>query len=71
MTDSQYLDVALDLIVAREEDDDYICTALHDIPKERKICMRDCNNLDRICVLRYLKVLWKEKKKTNTSTHSA
>ena len=71
MTDSQYLDVALDLIVAREEDGDYICTSLHEIPEELEICARDCKNLIRICVLRYLKVLWKEKRKTNTSTRSA
>lgn len=70
MTDSQHLDIALDFIVEREQDDDYICTALHDIPQERKICIRDCQNLDRICVLRFLKVLWKRKNKTNTSTRS-
>lgn len=70
MTDSQYLDVALDFIVAREEADDYICTTLHDIPKERKICEKDCQNLDRICILRLLEILWKRKNKANTSTHS-
>ena len=57
MTDSQYLDVALDFIVEREESDDYICERLHDIPAEFDICARDCQNLDRICVLRYLKIL--------------
>lgn len=69
MTDSKYLDVALDFIVEREESDDYICERMHDIPEEFDICASDCQNLDRICVLRYLKTLWKEKNnKANTST---
>ena len=54
MTDSQYLDNALDFIVEREQDGDYICCALHDIPKEYKICSEDCQNLCRNCVLRFL-----------------
>lgn len=60
MTDSQYLAVALDFIVEREGRDDYICERLHDIPEEYKVCARDCQNLDRICVLRYLKTLWNQ-----------
>lgn len=54
MTDSQYLDKALDFIVEREKDDDYICCALLDIPKEHEICSEDCQNLCRNCVLRFL-----------------
>lgn len=65
MTDSQYLDKALDFIEEREGGDDYICTRLHDIPEEFEICANNCQNLNRICVLRFLK-LWK--RKTNTST---
>ena len=55
MTDSQYLDKALDFIVEQEEDDDYICTRMLEIPEEYEICVKDCQNLDRICVLRFLK----------------
>lgn len=54
MTDSQYLDKALDFIVEREQDGDYICCALHDIPEEEEICAKDCQNLCRNCVLRFL-----------------
>lgn len=54
MTDSQYLDKALDFIVEREKDDDYICCALLDIPKEHEICSEDCQNLCRNCVFRFL-----------------
>ncbi len=55
MTDSQYLDKALDFIVEQEEVNDYICTELHDIPEELKVCAKDCQNLNRNCVLRFLK----------------
>ena len=68
MTDSQYLAVALGFIVEREGRDDYICERLHDIPEEYEICARDCQNLDRICVLRFLKELWQRKNDKNTST---
>jgi len=56
MTDTQYLDKALDFIVEREKDDDYICFELYDIKNEREICAKDCQGQpDRICVLRFLK----------------
>lgn len=54
MTDSQYLNVALDFIVSREKDNDYICEKLHDIPEELDICTTDCVSLCRNCVLRFL-----------------
>lgn len=54
MTNSQYLDKALDFIVEREERDDYICSELIDIPDETELC-KDCQGFDRICVLRFLK----------------
>ena len=54
MTDSQYLDKALDFIVEREQADDYICCALHNIPEEFEICANDCKNLCRNCILRFL-----------------
>lgn len=55
MTDSQYLNKALDFIVEQEEDDDYICTRMLEIPEEYEVCVNDCQNLNRICVLRFLK----------------
>lgn len=54
LTDSQYMSRAIDYIVATDGTDT-ICEALHDIPKEAEVCARDCQNLDRICVLRFLK----------------
>ena len=55
MTDTQYLDKALDFIVEREKSDDYICSELHEIPEECEMCRKDCQGLDRVCVLRFLK----------------
>lgn len=55
MTDSQYLDKALNFIVKQEEDNDYICTRMLEIPEEYEICVKDCQNLNKICVLRFLK----------------
>lgn len=40
MTDSQYLTNAVDFIVEREQDNDYICERLHEIPKEFEICAK-------------------------------
>lgn len=55
MTDSQYLDKALDFIVEQERENDYICTRMLEIPEEYEICVKDCQNLNKICVLRFLK----------------
>ena len=55
MTDSQYLDKALDFIVEQEKEDDYICTRMLEIPEEYEVCASDCQNLNRNCVLRFLK----------------
>ena len=60
MTDSQYLDKALDYIV-EIDGTDTICDRLHDIPAEHERCAVDCQNLNRTCVLRFLKV-WKQQK---------
>lgn len=54
MTDKEYLDRALDFIVQGIPEEN-ICEELLDIPEEADICERDCQNLDRFCVLRYLK----------------
>lgn len=55
MTDSQYLDKALDFIVEQEKENDYICTRMLEIPEEYEVCVNDCQNLNRNCVLRFLK----------------
>lgn len=55
MTDKEYLDKALDLIVKLEGDNDYICEELCKIQKENDFCADNCENFDRFCVLRYLK----------------
>lgn len=55
MTDSQYLDKALDFIVEQEKEDDYICTRLHEIPEEYDVCENTCRNLNKNCVRRFLK----------------
>lgn len=55
MTDSQYLDKALDFIVEQEKENDYICTRMLEIPEEYEVCVNNCQNLNRICVLRFLK----------------
>lgn len=54
MTDIEYLHRAIDFIIEREEDNDYICEKLHEIPEEYKICANNCINLDKFCVLRFL-----------------
>jgi len=63
MSDKEYLDKAIDFIVEREEDNDYICEMLHEIPEEHDICAKDCQNLDHFCVLRFLKYYNKEEGK--------
>ena len=55
ISDKEYLDRAIDFIVDREEENDYICEKLHEIPEEFKICSEDCHNLDHWCILRFLK----------------
>ena len=55
MTNLQYLERALDFIVEQEEDNDYICEKLHEIPEMLEVCMENCKNLCRDCVLRFLK----------------
>jgi hypothetical protein len=55
ISDKEYLDRAIDFIIDREEENDYICEKLHEIPEEFKICSEDCQNLDHWCILRFLK----------------
>ena len=55
LSDSQYLDRALNYIVERERHDDYICEQLSYYPEDNGICKNDCQGLCKICVLRFLK----------------
>lgn len=47
MTDSQYLDKALDFIVEQEKENDYICTRMLEIPEEYKVCARSAQVIAR------------------------
>ena len=49
------LDKALDFIVEREEDDDYICAQLIENHDEFQNCVTGCQHLNKDCVLRFLK----------------
>lgn len=48
------LDKALDFIVEREEADDYICVLMLE-SDEGDYCMDNCQNLQKECVIRFLK----------------
>jgi hypothetical protein len=54
MTDKEYLDLALEYIIDIDYTDN-ICETLHNIPEEMDVCARECQNLDRFCILRFLK----------------
>lgn len=49
------LNKALDFIVEREKDDDYICERMSEFADEWDYCENNCQNLQKECVLRYLK----------------
>ena len=55
MQDKESLNEALDFIVEREQDNDYICDVLNDISEEADICAEKCQNLNKSCVLRFLR----------------
>ena len=55
MQDKELLNEALDFIVEREQDNDYICDVLNSIPEETDICAETCQNLNKSCVLRLLR----------------
>lgn len=54
MTDKEYIDEALDFIVEREQEQDYICDILNYFPEETDICAEVCQGLDKFCVYRFL-----------------
>ena len=55
MQDEKLLNEALDFIVKREQDNDYICDILNSIPEETDICAETCQCLNKSCVLRLLR----------------
>lgn len=55
MQDEKLLNEALDFIVEREQDNDYICDVLNDIYEETDICAEKCQYLNKSCVLRLLR----------------
>ena len=61
MTDREYLEEALEFIVKREEDNDYICEELLDDSKENVRCSDDCQGFDKFCVYRLLEIRRKKK----------
>lgn len=61
MTDSQLLEKALDFIVELGVADEYICETLSGDLEESDRCAAECENMNRICVLRFLRI-WKQKK---------
>ena len=56
MRDKELLNEALDFIIEREQDNDYICDVLNDISEETDICAETCQGLIKSCVLRYLRI---------------
>ena len=60
MTDKEYLDKAIDYILEIDGDNDRICEKLHSIPEEFELCLKDCQNLDKFCVYRFLQHYKKE-----------
>lgn len=56
MTDSQLLEAALDFIVELGVADEYICETLSEDLEESDKCSAECENMNRICVLRFLRI---------------
>ena len=54
MTDKEFFDEALDFIVEREQDNDYICDMLNNISEESDICAEGCQGFNKTCVRRFL-----------------
>ena len=58
MTDSQLLDKALDFIVETQEQNDYICEQMVE-ERVGDYCEKNCQNLNRQCILMFLKNVYK------------
>lgn len=52
----ELLNEALDFIIEREQDNDYICDMLNDVSEETDICAEACQGLSKSCVLRFLRL---------------
>lgn len=59
-TANQLLDNAVDLLYNMFSDDDIFCCKLLEIPEEERICSEQCENLNKDCILRYLKYYEKD-----------
>lgn len=59
-TTNQLLDNAVDLLYNIFSDDDIFCSRLVQIPEENKIYSEQCENLNKNCILRYLKYYEKD-----------
>ena len=55
MSRTELLEKAVDFIVEREEGGDYICEMLHESAEEEDICATTCENLNKDCVMRFLR----------------
>lgn len=56
METKQLLDNAIEFIRELNEEEDWLCCDLFEIPEEQEICEKTCdNNLNRDCIIRYLK----------------
>lgn len=55
------LDKALDFIVETQEENDYICEMMSEYDDEWNYCENNCQNLQKECVIRFLKHYEKSK----------
>jgi len=55
MTQEQLLDNAIDYIYSLVQYDDWICEKMLDISEEEAICSESCENMNKECILRFLK----------------
>lgn len=49
------LDKALDFIVEKQKDNDYICEKMSKFSDEWNYCWNNCQNLQKECIIRFLK----------------
>lgn len=59
MTDKKLLNKALDFIVETQEDGDFICTQMCE-GSASDYCEKNCQNLNRQCVIMYLELVYKK-----------
>ena len=55
------LDKALDFLLETQQDNDYVCCILGDRNKEENdYCANNCTNMNKECILRFLKYYCKK-----------